>query len=200
MVGRRFLHPDLGIQLKFPEEWVITNTPASLNARLRQKKVFFQLQLKELQKRQTPTELLHAVFPKRHTRVILTGEQAGMPFVHAEIMMSAPHVSEAKIDARVFIRQRQAFVMLMWSPRSEFINYMADFSDIARSFSRYSGESEGDIPRITLHRWKHGDSWDKLARMHNHILGRFTADKLAALNGMDVNEQPHVGEIIKTVH
>ncbi|MDX8395041.1 MAG: M48 family metalloprotease [Mariprofundaceae bacterium] len=200
VVGQRFLHPDLGIQLKFPEEWVITNTPASLNARLRQKKVFFQLQLKELKKRQTPAELLRSAFPKRHTKIIRTGKQAGMPFAHAEIRMSAPHVSEAKIDAHVFIRGRQAFIMLMWSPRGEFINHEASFSNIAASFSQYESEHAGDIPRITLHRWKRGDSWDRLAVMHNHILGRFTADKLAALNGMDVNEQPHVGEIIKIVH
>ncbi len=199
VVGRRFLHPDLGIKLEFPEQWVITNTPASLNARLRQKKVFFQLQLKEMQKRQTPAELLRSAFPQRHTKVIRTGEQAGMRFVHAEIKISAPHVSEAKIDARIFMRGRQAFIMLMWSPRSEFINHMAAFSNIARSFSDYADESEGDIPRITLHRWKRGDSWNKLAVMHNQILGRFTADKLAALNGMDVDEQPRVGEIIKTV-
>jgi len=200
VVGRRFLHPDLGIQLAFPDDWVITNTPASLNARMRQKKVFFQLQLKELQKRQTPTQFLHSAFPRRHTKIIRTGEQAGMPFVHAEIMMSAPHVSEAKIDARIFIRNAQAFIMLMWSPRSEYVDHMADYSDIARSFRQYAGESEGDIPRITLHSWQRGDSWEALAKRHRYILGRFTADKLAALNGMGVGESPEVGEIVKTVH
>jgi len=200
VVGRRFLHPDLGIQLAFPEQWVITNTPSSLNARLRQQKVFFQLQLKELQKRQTPTEFLHSAFPRRHTSIMQTGQQAGMSFVHAEIMMSAPHVSEAKIDARIFMRQQQAFVMLMWSPRSEYVNHLSDFSSIARSFSSYTGEREGDIPRITLHIWKRGDSWAKLARMHNQILGRFTAEKLAALNGMGVAEFPRAGVLVKTVH
>ncbi len=200
VVGRRFLHPDLGIKMQFPDDWVITNTPAALNARLRQQKVFFQLRLKALQKRQTPTEFLHSAFPKRHTRIIRTGEQVGMPFVHAEVTMSAPHVSEAKIDVRIFIRGSQAFVMLMWSSRKEFIDHMRAFSSIAQSFDRYVAENEGDIPRITLHKWQRGDSWKQLAITNNYMLGRFTADKLAALNGMDVSEKPKTGDIIKTVH
>jgi len=200
VVGRRFLHPDLGIQLKFPEEWVITNTPASLNARLRQKDVYFQLQTKELQKRETPTELLKRSFPARHTKIIKTGQQAGMSYSHAEITMSAPHVSTAKIDAYIYIKGSRAFVLMMWSPRKEFIDHMRAFSNIAQSFDTYAVEGEGDIPRISLYRWKLGDSWEKLARRNKQILGRFTAEKLAALNGMDVNEQPNNGDVIKTVH
>jgi len=198
VVGRHFLHPDLGIKLEFPEDWVITNTPAALNARLRKKDVYFQLRLKELQKRQTPTELLKSGFPERHIKVINTGEQAGMPFVHAEITMSAPHVSQAKIDARLFIRGRQAFIMLMWSKRDDFINHMQAFSDIAYSLETYA-EGEGDIPRIALHAWKSDDSWKGLATLSKQILGRFTAEKLAALNGMDLSEQPHIGETVKIV-
>jgi len=182
VVGRRFLHPDLGIQLEFPEGWVITNTPVSLNARMRQKDVYFQLRLEELTKRQTPTELLNSGFPKRHIKVIRTGNQAGMPFVHAEVTMSAPHVSQAKIDVHLFIKGRQAFVMLMWSKRDDFIHRMRVFADIAYSFDTYD-ESEGDIPRISLHTWKHNDSWQQLA----------------ALNGMDVSQQPDVGSVIKIV-
>ena len=200
VVGSRFLHPDLGIKLEFPDDWVITNTPAALNARVRQQKVYFQLRLKELQKRQTPTEFLHRAFPRRHTKIIRTGQQAGMPFVHAEVNMSAPHVSEAKIDARIFMRGEQAFVMLMWSPRNEFSNHIPAFSSIADSLDRYMAEDEGDIPRIALHRWKRGDSWGSLARQSRYILGRFTADKLAALNGMDISEASKPGVIIKTVH
>ena len=198
VVGRRFLHPDLGLKLEFPEDWVITNSPAALNARLRQKDVYFQLRLKELQKRQTPTELLKSGFPERHIKVIKTGEQAGMPYVQAEITMSAPHVSQAKIDARIFIRGRQAFIMLMWSKRNDFINHMQAFADIAYSLEAYD-EGEGDIPRIALHTWKSGDSWGSLAATNDQILGRFTAEKLAVLNGMDASEHPAVGAIIKTV-
>ncbi|MFQ5518636.1 MAG: M48 family metalloprotease [Mariprofundus sp.] len=199
VVGRRFLHPDLGIQLEFPDDWVITNTPAALNARLRQKEVYFQLQLKELRKRQTATEVLRGIFPERHTNIIKTGTQDGMSFVQAEIRMSAPHVSYAKIDARVFLRKHQAFVLLMWSERDDFINQMRAFSSIAQSFRGYDGERDGDIPRIALHRWQAGDSWQKLAAKSGQMLGRFSAEKLAALNGMDISERPKNGNMVKTV-
>jgi len=197
VVGRRFLHPELGFQLAFPEEWVITNTPTTLQARLRQKDVYFQLQLKELRKRQSASAVLQSIFPKRHTKMLAGGTQSGMPFAHAEVRMSAPHVSQATIDAYVFLKGSQAFVLAMWSQRDDFINRLRDFSSIARSFGKYDGK--GGIPRIALHIWQASDSWEKLAVRNRHILGRFTAAKLAALNGMDTNERPHPGQIIKTV-
>jgi len=200
VVGQRFLHPDLGIQLKFPEGWVITNTPATLQARLRQKDVYFQLQLKELRKRQSAAEVLRSMFPSRHLKMLDdTGTQSGMPFAHAEVRMSAPHVSQAMIDAYVFLKGNQAFILAMWSKRDDFSRYLSDFSSIARSFHRYDSKRDGDIPRIALHHWQANDSWERLAIKSNHILGRFTADKLAALNGMDITEHPRTGALVKTV-
>lgn len=200
VVGQRFLHPDLGIQLKFPEGWVITNTPATLQARLRKKDVYFQLQLKELRKRQSAAEVLRSMFPGRHLKMLDdTGTQSGMPFAHAEVRMSAPHVSLAMIDAYVFLKGDQAFILAMWSKRDDFSRYLSDFSSIARSFRRYDSKRDGDIPRIALHHWQANDSWERLAIKSNHILGRFTADKLAALNGMDITEHPRTGDLVKTV-
>jgi len=200
VVGQRFLHPDLGIQLKFPEGWVITNTPTALQARLRKKDVYFQLQLKELRKRQSAAEVLRSMFPGRHLKMLDdTGTQSGMPFAHAEVRMSAPHVSQAMIDAYVFLKGNQAFILAMWSKRDDFSRYLSDFSSIARSFRHYDSKRDGDIPRIALHHWQANDSWEKLAIKSNHILGRFSADKLAALNGMDITEHPRTGDLVKTV-
>jgi len=199
VVGRRFLHPDLGIQMSFPEDWVITNTPAELQARLRQQKVFFRFSLKELVKRQSASELLRKGFPKRHLGSIDTGMQAGMPFAHGEADISAPHVGQAKVAAYVFLSGSKAYVMMMWSKRDVFYRYRPIFADIAHSLRSYDVERDGDIPRIALHIWKKSDSWAVLANKNHHILGRFTADKLAALNGMENGEQPHPGEMIKTL-
>ena len=199
VVGRRFLHPELGVQLKFPKDWVITNTPIALNARLRQQKVFFQMQMKELRKRQSAEDILKEMFPRRHLTVIGTGTQAGMPYAHAQVRMSAPQVSTAMIDAYMFLKGSQAYMMLMWSERDKFEQHKADFDQIARSFRRYDKERDGDIPRIAMHTWQAGDSWQKLAAQNRNILGRFTADKLAALNGMGIDEKPKNGELIKTV-
>jgi len=199
VVGQRFLHPELGIQLRFPHNWVITNTPTSLQARLRKKDVYFQLQLKELRKRQTATEILQRSFPIRHLTLLDTGEQSGMAFSHGEVRMSAPHVSQAKIDAYVFLKGSQAFLLAMWSKRNKFVDHIRAFSSIAHSFIRYDSKREGGIPRIALRRWQIGDNWESLAVKNRHILGRFTADKLAALNGLEVNEKPLAGQLIKTV-
>jgi len=199
VVGRHFLHPELGIQLSFPENWVITNTPSTLQARLRQKDVYFQLQTKELRKRQSATALLQSMFPDRHTDMLAGGHQAGMSFAHAHIRMSAPHVSLAMIDAYVFLKGSRAFVLAMWSKRNDFTNHAHDFASIVHSFGTYDAAHDGGIPRIALHTWQAHDSWEQLAVRNKHMLGRFTATKLAALNGMNQSEQPHIGQIIKTV-
>jgi len=199
VVGRRFLHPDLGIQLKFPENWVITNTPTTLQARLRQKEVYFQLQLKELRKRQSATEALQSIFPKRHIKILASGTQSGMDYAHAEVRMSAPYVSRAMIDAYVFLKGSKAYILAMWSKRNDFVQHSSDFSSIARSFGKYDSQLDGGIPRITLYTWQANDSWGKLALRNHRILGRFTAAKLAALNGMDMSERPRTGQSIKTV-
>jgi len=200
VVGRRFLHPDLGIQMEFPKDWVITNNPASLNARIRKQKVFFQFQLKELRKRRSARELLEQLFPKRKMGAITTGEQAGMPYAKTTVRISAPHVSEAMVDARIFLKGSKAFIILMWAKRDEFERYTVDFNRIASSLRNYDKGRDGDVPRIKLHTWKADDSWKRLAADSHQILGRFTAEKIAALNGMDIKKTPEPGQIIKIVH
>jgi len=199
VVGRRFLHPELGFQLKFPADWVITNTPTVLQARLRKQDVYFQLQLIELRKRQSPEEVLRHKFPDRHIRMLDPGRQSDMAYAHAEIRMSAPHVSQAMIDSYVFVRNSQAFALSMWSRRDEFVRHLRDFTRIARSFGDYDSSRDGGIPRIALYTWQPGDSWQQLASRNHNILGRFSAEKLAALNGMRIDQRPHTGQRIKTV-
>jgi len=200
VIGRRFIHPDLGIQLTFPHEWVITNTPGSLQARLRKQKVFFMMQLKELSKRQTPEEILRDTFPDKNMFGIVNNDtQAGMAHTQALIRMSAPHVSQAMIESHVFLKGRQAFLLSMWCQRDLFPQYRDQFAMIARSFGPYSKQQDGDVPRIKLYRWQAGDSWQRLADRHHLALGRFTAEKLAALNGMDLKGEPAVGQLIKDV-
>jgi predicted Zn-dependent protease len=199
VVGRRFIHPDLAIQLKFPEDWVITNTPTALNARLRQHKVYFKLQVKDLQLRQSAEVILKDLFTDRHIGKVETRTTNGMSHSHASVRQSAPHVTMAMIDANIFLRGSKAFVLLMWSERDSFDKYAGMFKQIASSFRDYNIERDGDVPRIRLHVWKTGDSWESQARKSHNILGRFTAEKLAALNGMELNEQPRNGQLIKTV-
>jgi predicted Zn-dependent protease len=199
VVGRRFLHPDLGIQLKFPEDWVITNTASALNARLRQQKVYFKLQVKDLQLRQSGEEIIKEFFTDRHIGEIETKTTNGMSHSRAFVQQSAPNVSKAMIDANIFLRGSKAFVLLMWSERDSFDTHKGMFKQIANSFRDYDKERDGDIPRIRLHVWKAGDSWEGQAQKSHNILGRFTAEKLAALNGMELSEQPRNGQLIKTV-
>jgi predicted Zn-dependent protease len=200
VVGRRFLHPDFGIQLEFPENWIITNTPAALNARIRQKKVYFTLQLKELRLRQSAEAILKEMFSDKYIGDIETTTTNGMSHAHAYVRQSAPHIRTAIIDANIFLKGNRAFAMLMWSEHDTFDRYTGMFKQIVSSFRDYNQERDGDIPRIKLHVWKSGDSWQGLARESNNILGRFTAEKLAALNGMEVSEQPQKRQLIKTVH
>jgi len=200
MVGRRFLHPGLGIQLAFPEDWVVTNTPQALTARKRKKKAFFSLRFKPLQKRISGETLLHN----------LAGSRADIGPVHqsrrdnynvtqTEIDVSMRSVGAAHMLATVFMQGPKAFVLLGWAQRKQFEPFRADFKAIADSFHSYDVQRDGDVPRIALANWKQGDSWKALADRSHNILGPFTADKLAALNGFGPDQTPEPGSMIKIV-
>lgn len=199
VVGQRFLHPDLNLQLEFPERWVIKNSPQSVTARIRQKKVYFELSNKSLSKRRTAAELLEAIFPKRHIENLTSGTVMGYPSAHARIKASAPHVSKAYIDATIWLKGSEAFIITMWAPRKEIDQYEADFKSIRDSLKHYNEKESGGIPRIALHVWKKDDSWLQLAEQSHQILGRFTPDRIAILNGMDLTQTPDIGSIVKTV-
>jgi len=199
VVGQKFFHPDLAMQLAFPKRWVIKNTPQALTARVRKEKVYFQLAIKSLSKRASAKEVLVSLFPKRHISNITEGKTLGYPSAHARIMASAPHVSKAAIDAIVWLKDSQAFIMMMWAKRDEINQYEHDFSAIRASLKPFDDKQGSGIPRIALHIWKAGDSWQKLAKQSHDILGRFTADRIAALNGMRLDESPKKGDVVKSV-
>jgi hypothetical protein len=157
------------------------------------------LQVKDLQLRQSAEEILKDMFTDRHIGKVETKTTNGMSHSRAIVRQSAPHVSKAMIDANIFLRGSKAFVLLMWSERDSFDKHTNMFKQIADSFRDYDKERDGDIPRIRLHVWKTGDSWEGQAQKSHNILGRFTAEKLAALNGMELSEQPQNGQLIKTV-
>lgn len=199
VVGRRFLHPSLGFTLQFPDGWVITNSPQLLTARLRQQNAYFQFGMKNLQKRRPAEEVLKSLFQSRHMGVINTGTHNGFPFARSRVMESAPHVSQAAIDATVFLDGPRAFIILLYSERNEIGKYQAQFDQIRNSFRRYDVAIDGDVPKIHNYIWKRSDSWEGLAKSNHYILGHFTADRLAALNGMDLSMRPEPGTIIKDV-
>ncbi len=199
VIGRRFIHPELGIRLSFPEHWRINNTPAALVARVRKQDVWFRLQLKELVKRQSAAQALRAFFPKRHLRMLAEDTRHGYDHAAALVNMSAPHVSKAAIVAHAFRKGPRVFLLLMWCKRDELDRWRKDFQAIADSFGPYDPARDGHVPRIALHVWQAGDSWKKLAQKAGMMLGPFTAERIAALNGMGPDQSPAAGTLIKMV-
>jgi len=199
VVGQRFLHPKLGIQLEFPDRWAIRNTPKALTARIRKEDAYFRLSVKELQKRQSASQILHDLVSKRKLGPVSEHQRDGFDIAHAVANISAPHVSKARVHITVFRDGARAFIMYIWSKRDKYLEYLPDFSSIATSFRRYDAKRDGDVPRIHLHYWRQGDSWEDLAAASGNILGRFTAERLAALNGLDADESPADGTLIKLV-
>lgn len=200
MIGRRFVHPDLGIQLQFPEGWVVSNTDQALTAVKRRQKAYFTLRLKELHKRQSGEEILRDMAGSRAGfSHIKTSTRDGYEVTQAEIDMSIKNVGSARLLATIFIQGPKAYLVSSWSKRKEYDQFRDDFRAIADSFHRYDVKKDGDVPRISLYTWADGDSWKALAARSKEILGPFTADKLAALNGMGPDEAPARGTIIKIV-
>ncbi|MDQ6961570.1 MAG: M48 family metalloprotease [Mariprofundaceae bacterium] len=199
VIGQRFIHPDLGIQLHFPKGWFIKNTPEALVARLKKEKVFFRMQMENLQKRETVSEILKRDLDQQPAQ-IKTAQQHGYESAHATVNMAAPNVRQARVHANILRKQAQAFHLTMWSERDNFMNVQKDFDKIVKSFRPYDVQHDAGIPRIHLHRWKKKDQWLSLAKKYHDILGDFTAERLASLNGMDFDQTPPTGTWIKLVY
>jgi hypothetical protein len=155
--------------------------------------------MKELQKRETAETILKSLFPVRRMGTITTGVHNGYPYARSMIKTSAPHISQAIIDATLFLDGPRAYIVMLYCQRHEIGKYQAQFDRIRQSFRPYDVARDGDVPKIRSYLWKKGDSWEKLANRGGRILGRFTAEKLAVLNGMDVTDSPAAGTIIKNI-
>jgi len=199
VMGQRFVHPELKLQLQFPERWVLQNGANALIARVRKEQAFFRLFLQPLLKRQTAEDVLREVFRKEKITYLKADKALGYAAAHAHVEGSAPNMKNAAMDVLVWLKGEQAFVMMMWSKKSEFASYEVDFNAIGSSLKSFDATQKGGIPRMALHVWHEGDSWEKLAAQSNQILGKFTAERFAILNGLPLSGEPEVGSMIKIV-
>lgn len=199
VIGQAFKHKDLGIQFKFPDRWVIKNSPQAVTARIRKLPGYFQLGQKKLSRKGSADKVLEELFPKRRIEKITTGTMMGKPYARAQVNASAPKMSQAAIDVTVLLDNDTALVFMMWAPREEIDKYQSDFDAIIASIRSYDPKIDGDVPRIALYHWKSKDSWKSLADHSGMKLGKFTAERLAALNGMDIEQTPKAGQLIKIV-
>ncbi|MDQ6994856.1 MAG: M48 family metalloprotease [Mariprofundaceae bacterium] len=199
VVGQRFLHPNLHLQLSFPKRWVMKNTARALTARVRKEKAYFKLSLQTLVKRQSPKEVLQDMFRKQTITYIKKDMILGHEAAHAHVEGHAPNMKAAAMDVTVWTLGEQAFVMTMWAKKDAFANYEKDFNSIGLSLKPFDAKTDQGIPRMALHLWKQDDSWQSLAKQSHDILGKFTAERLAVLNGMSLQQKPKQGDVIKIV-
>jgi len=199
VVGQRFLHPKLHLQLTFPARWVLKNTRQALIAHVRQEKAYVQLSVQMLMKWQTPKEVLQTMFRHQTITYIKDDTILGHQAAHAHVEGSAPNMKHAAMDVSVWTEHEQAFVLIMWAKKSEFSKYEKDFNAIGSSLKFFDGKNDDGIPRMALHLWVQGDSWQALAKASHQILGKLTAQRFAVLNGMDVMQTPKIGTVIKIV-
>jgi len=200
VLGQRFVHPEMGLAMRFPQDWVIHNGKQALTARVRKQKVYFQMSLKQLSKRTTAEALLRSLVPERRIRgAVRHGKRGKWRWARLQADMSQPKVSEARVDLSVWIVGGKALVMALWAPRSEVARWQSQFDTIVASLHGYSHKRDGTVPHIVLRSWQRGDGWHKLAADSDSLLGAFTAQRLAALNGMDMGKFPAVGHLIKIV-
>ncbi|RMH50579.1 MAG: hypothetical protein D6682_06580 [Zetaproteobacteria bacterium] len=200
ILGRRFIHPKLGLALAFPEGWVLHNGRDALTARVRRQPVYFRLTLRSLARRTTARGLLRKLVPERRIRgPIQSGVRGPWRWARVQADLSQPHVSKARVDLSVWLQRDRALLLALWAPRDQAARWQGQFDTIVASLHRYSRSRDGAVPVITLCHWRHGDSWRKLARRSGMVLGPFTARRLAVLNGMDPEERPDDGEVVKLV-
>lgn len=196
--GNKFYHKNLNITLTFPEDWKIDNSPNSLIASNRTKDAIILIQLRDLNKHQSPKELIESEYGKdlRDEQEVVTDSFKGYTAI---TKTKTPFGIQDTRVAAVF-EGKQVYLFTAAVKNLNLLKrHDKDFLATVNSLRELkSGElSLAQVRRLKLITAKKGDSFAKLAK--NSPLSSYPEEQLRLLNGMYPDGEPTPGKKIKIV-
>jgi predicted Zn-dependent protease len=195
--GRRFYHPDLEFQLLFPPDWQVENTRAAVIALDPQRGAQIQLTVPEVPEGTTAEGYArqianNGVVPESGGRVDINGNRGYLGIY----VIPTEAGSIAAIAAFIEYRNRIFQIVGM---TTDLRRYRTVLEESLRSFDRVTEQRvlRAQPDRISLYTAREGDTLSSLAARVNNP--RVSADDLAILNRLAVDQPITPGRIIKTV-
>ena len=196
-----FRHPDLRIELSFPEGWTINNGKGVLAAKHPEQEYFIQMTLSVLGKKISAAEFAKEVEKSYHLDK-LSGSSQIINGLSAYVGTYQGEKREmGKINAEVasILVEDKGYIVMGLSPSSSFKDAKPFFTSTINSFKRLPFKEAEMIKshKIMIYTVKEGDTWKSIA----HECGQqpSEAKTLALINAFDTEKPPQPGTKIKVI-
>ena len=201
VVKNVFRHPDLRIELAFPQGWTINNGKDILIAKHPEKEYFTQMTLSVLGKKLSAAECAKKV-EDSYGLSKLSGAPQTINGLSAYVGTYAGRKREmGEIKARIgsILVEDKVYTVTGISPSSSFEEAMPFFASTINSFKKISlKEAKGIKPhKIRIYTVKEGDTWKSIT--HKHGLQPDETKTLALINALNPENLPKPGTRIKVI-
>jgi len=198
--GSTFLHPELRLQLEFPQTWEVMNSPRQVVASAPGADLVMLMEIVQQPQGRTVQEVAlnsmrgAGLAPVQGDRATLNGLEAWVGVYRGRlqglgnVVLRAGHISH----------NRQIYLVAGIAPPAAFEQVDAEFLRTIRSFRALSAaEAEAIHPnRIDLYTVRSNDTWASIAEASGGIVD---AQTLAIMNDSPAGSRPEPGRRIKIV-
>ena len=196
--GNKFYHKNLGITLTFPKNWKIENLPDRLIASTKTQDAAMQINVRDLNKRQTPEEFMKEHFGEnlRDGKEVKTASFSG----YTAITKGKTPFGTQDTRVGVVFKGKQVYQFLAAAKDATLLRkYDKDFLATIDSFRalKRSEHALAEPRRIKLITAKKGDTFASLAK--DSPLTSHAEEQLRLLNGLYPDGEPTPGKPIKIV-
>jgi predicted Zn-dependent protease len=196
-----FRHPDLRIELTFPEGWVINNRKEVLAAKHPEKKYFIQMTLSVLGKKISAAEFAKKVEESYGLSKLSGSSQTinGLPAYVGTYAGMKREMGEIKAEVASILVEDKGYIVMGFSSSSSFRDAMPFFTSTINTFKRLSFKKAKMIKphKISIYTVKEGDTWESIA----HECGQQSseAQTLALINALNPATSPQPDTKIKVI-
>lgn len=193
IVGRAFVHPDLGIFVQFPEQWQLGNTPRKVVAVASDQEAAIVLGAvgpgsDPLDGARALDKATRAPVSARTRRTTING----LPAAHTQLEADG----EVGLDVTWIAHGGLIYQMVGLAPRPRFGSLQPVFTSVAQSFRPLTASERAAVKetRIRLVRARAGETLDALAARTSSA---WTKEEIAVFNGLPVGARLDDGRPIK---
>ncbi len=203
IVGNRFTHPDLKIELLFPLDWKINNMPQAVISTDKKEEAFIEFNLYNLSKKRSVDEAAAIIAEKLELKKISGNRKRveGLEAYMGTYSTKAQGLGNVALRMGVFLQDDKVFYIKGYTKTENFKNVISLFEKTINSFRILSSKEIKNVypNRISLYEVKKGDTLPLIIEK----FGRPKSDlkEVALINAWDPEKLPvlKTGMIIKVI-
>ncbi len=193
IVGRTFVHPDLGVFLALPEKWAVENTPQQVAAVAPDQEL--AVLFRAVATGDDPLEGARRVEKATKSPVVAKTQLLtinGLPAAHTQLEAEG----KVGVDLTWIAHRKVVYQVVGLAPKQRFAAAQPLFATVARSFRPLTAAERAGVTetRLRLVPARNGETIDALAL---RAKSAWTKEEVAIANGLAVGDRLRGGQLIK---